>query len=416
MKTLSKSATAIISSATIVLLLVCLFLVPGEAKLYSLFVVSAIATGLGFYFKTLTLTKSIGLTFVSILIFLFVWDLGSQALFDKAADDRIATIRNTFKNDKATAEKAVSEELVKLYGDEDKGIAPDPTARPNSLPSPAMVLDAANVLLDDIYEVQKKKKEFRKSTEKINKKLRAEGKPEIKYTGRPSFGDMIVTSLVNIFYGVLLAISISVPLGILIGLSKNFRIAINWFVQVFKPISPVVWFLLVQMIVNTIMADVEEKDSIKFYITFISVGLCAMWATLVNTSVGVSSVDENYLNVAKVLRLSVGKKIFKVVLPSSIPLIFTGLRITVSVSWMVLIAVEWLSQSPGLGGFVREEFQNGSNSSNAKIMVAMLVIGVIGFFLDKIMGAVQGMMSFEDKQSVSPLAVIKQLFSKKKAA
>ena len=84
--------------------------------------------------------------------------------------------------------------------------------------------------------------------------------------------------------------------------------------------------------------------------TVISVGLCAMWPTLVNTSMGVSSVDKDYINVAKVLKLGAFQKIFKVILPSSLPLIFTGLRITLSVAWMVLIAIELLAQSPGLFG------------------------------------------------------------------
>ena len=135
---------------------------------------------------------------------------------------------------------------------------------------------------------------------------------------------------------------------------------------------------------------------VSFIISFIAVGLCAMWATLVNTTLGVSSVENDYMNVAKVLNLSVGQKVFKIVLPSSFPLIFTGLRITVSVAWMVLIAIELLSQSPGLGTFVWEEFQNGANDSNAKIIAAMFVIGIIGFLLDRIMFSVQKLMTFTE--------------------
>ncbi len=122
-----------------------------------------------------------------------------------------------------------------------------------------------------------------------------------------------------------------------------------------------------------------------------------MWATLVNTSVGVSSVDKDYLNVSRVLRLGVISNVFKVILPSSVPLIFTGLRITLSVAWMVLIAIELLAQSPGLGSFVWEEFQNGANDSNAKIIVAMFVIGGIGFALDRLMMLVQKAVSYESK-------------------
>jgi len=345
--------------------------------------------------------KTLGLSLSAIIAFLLLWTAASNALYNRAVNTTIEKIRAT------QSEEAALETQKRIESG-------DPSSQPNSLPSPIYVWKTAKVLVKDAAEVMQDKSAFKKKMAKTNKKLEAQGKKPIVYTGRPSFLDQIVTSLENILWGVVLAMCISIPIGILTGLSKNFKTATNWFVQIFKPISPVVWFLLVQMIVNTIMTDQEGNNA--FVITFISVGLCAMWATLVNTSVGVSSVDENYLNVAKVLRLGVGKKIVKVVLPAAVPLIFTGLRITVSVSWMVLIAVEWLSQSPGLGGFVREEFQNGSSSSNAKIMVAMFVIGIIGFLLDKLMASIQGLVSFEDRQTSSPLMLVKSLFVKKQAA
>jgi len=114
----------------------------------------------------------------------------------------------------------------------------------------------------------------------------------------------------------------------------------------------------------------------------------------------VSSVDKDYINVAKVLKLGTFQKVFKVILPSSLPLIFTGLRITLSVAWMVLIAIELLAQSQGLGLFVWEEFQNGANDSNAKIIVAMFIIGIIGFLLDRLMLTVQNMVSFNKNEGV----------------
>ncbi len=346
--------------------------------------------------------KNVGLIIGSIISFLIIWNMASNALYKRAVSTTITKI------EKLQSKEAAEETRKRIESG-------DPSSQPNSLPSPLLVWKTAGLLLDDAHKVMKKKQDFYKKMEKTNAKLKQAGKESITYTGRPSFLDQTITSLKNIFWGVLLAISIAIPVGILMGLSKRFKTSINWFVQIFKPISPVVWFLLVQMIVNTIMTDPDSDNA--FVITFISVGLCAMWATLVNTSVGVSSVDESYLNVSKVLRLGIGKKIFKVVLPASIPLIFTGLRITVSVAWMVLIAVEWLSQSPGLGGFVREEFQNGSSSSNAKIMVAMFVIGIIGVILDKLMASVQGLVSFENKsQSPSPLSIMRNMFISKKAA
>ena len=345
--------------------------------------------------------KPIGLSLSAIIAFLLLWTAASNALYNKAVNTTVEKIRVTQSEEAALETKRRIE-------------SGDPSSQPNSLPSPLFVWKTAKLLAKDATQVMKDKRAFSKKMEATNKKLKAQGKKPIVYTGRPSFLDQIITSLENILWGVVLAMCVSIPIGILTGLSKNFRTATNWFVQIFKPISPVVWFLLVQMIVNTIMTDPDGNNA--FVITFISVGLCAMWATLVNTAVGVSSVDENYLNVAKVLRLGVGKKIVKVVLPAAVPLIFTGLRITVSVSWMVLIAVEWLSQSPGLGGFVREEFQNGSSSSNAKIMVAMFVIGLIGFLLDKLMASIQGFVSFEDRQKTTPFMVVKNLFIKKQAA
>jgi nitrate/nitrite transport system permease protein len=149
------------------------------------------------------------------------------------------------------------------------------------------------------------------------------------------------------------------------------------------------------MVIKTLLANSDVDKS--FVISFISVGFCSMWATLVNTTMGVSSVDKDYLNVSKVLRLGVFSNVFKVILPASVPMIFTGLRITLSVAWMVLIAIELLAQSPGLGSFVWEEFQNGANDSNAKIIVAMFVIGIIGFLLDRIMMFFQKILNLDSK-------------------
>jgi len=268
----------------------------------------------------------------------------------------------------------------------------DISCQPNTLPSPTQVWASFNTLIADHRTISADKLAFKEKTAAINEKRVAEGKDPITYTGRPSFVDQIFTSLKTVFAGFLLAFLIAVPIGIVIGLSQTLRNSFNWLIQVFKPVSPVVWLLLVFMIVKTMTKD-SNQDS-AFIISFISVGLCAMWATLVNTAMGVSTVDKDYINVAKVLRLGALQKVFKVILPSSLPLIFTGLRITLSVAWMVLIAIELLAQSPGLGSFVWEEFQNGANDSNSKIIVAMFVIGIIGFLLDRIMLIIQNMVSF----------------------
>ena len=324
--------------------------------------------------------KSLGITLLSMLAFLLVWQLAAGYLYGVEADARV--------------ERVLAEQGAEAAAEMRDCIASgDVSCKPNTLPAPAEVWRAGQQLLADHYVIRAEKAAFAERTAAINEQRAAQGLDLITYTGRPSFVDQIFTSLKTVVVGFFIALFIAVPIGIAMGLNERLRTAFNWFIQVFKPVSPVVWLLLVFMIVKTLTLGSDSDTS--FLISAISVGLCSMWATLVNTSVGVSSVPQDYLNVAKVLKLGLGKKIFKVILPSAIPLIFTGLRITVSVAWMVLIAIELLAQSPGLGSFVWEEFQNGANDSNAKIIVAMFLIGFIGFLLDRIMYYVQQSVSFE---------------------
>nr|WP_299070808.1 ABC transporter permease [uncultured Allomuricauda sp.] len=329
--------------------------------------------------------KKVVVPILSILAFIGLWHAGAKALYNMEA---------TYKIEKALTdqgqEAATAMETCILSG--------DISCQPNTLPSPVQVWTSFKTLLADHQIISADKIAFKEKTAALNEKRVAEGKEPITYTGRPSFVDQIFTSLKTVFAGFLLALLIAVPIGIVIGLSETLRNSFNWLIQIFKPVSPVVWLLLVFMIVKTMTKD-SNQDS-AFIISFISVGLCAMWATLVNTAMGVSSVDKDYINVAKVLKLGQFQKVFKVILPSSLPLIFTGLRITLSVAWMVLIAIELLAQSPGLGSFVWEEFQNGANDSNSKIIVAMFIIGIIGFLLDRIMLTIQNMVSFNKNEGV----------------
>lgn len=327
--------------------------------------------------------KKILLPVISFLGFMLVWQLSATYLYNIEADRKI---------EKAFSEggPVAAEEMISCL--QNRNIS----CLPNTLPSPSTVLSALQALITDHRMIRQKKTEFTRQMATINIERQTQGLDVIKYTGRPSFVDQIFTSLITVFAGCTLAIFIAIPIGIVMGLSPGIRNSVNWMVQLFKPVSPVVWLLLVFMIVKTVMRNGNMDKS--FVISFVSVGLCAMWATLVNTSHGVSTVHKDYINVARVLQLSLTKKIFKVILPSAMPLIFTGIRITVSVAWMVLIAIELLAQSPGLGSFVWEEFQNGASDSNAKIIVAMLVIGVIGFLLDRTMVLVQKAFSYNKKE------------------
>lgn len=220
------------------------------------------------------------------------------------------------------------------------------------------------------------------------------------YTGKETFLDQIFTSLITVTSGFLVAAIIAIPLGIWMGLNKRLNASFNPIVQIFKPVSPLAWLPLVTMVVSALYVSDDPMVSKSFLTSMITVSLCSLWPMVINTSIGVSSIDSDLLNVSKVLRLSAFTHIKKIVLPASIPMIFTGMRLSFSVAWMVLIAAEMLAQNPGLGKFVWDEFQNGSSDSLARIMAAVVVIGFIGFLLDRGMLQLQRKVSW-NKSSVS---------------
>ena len=213
------------------------------------------------------------------------------------------------------------------------------------------------------------------------------------YSGPPTFVDQIFTSLKTVGMGFTLASIVAVPLGLVAGMSKRFNAAINPIVQIMRPISPLAWLPIVTMVVSASIANDDGGLPKSFIISAIVVMMCSMWPTLINTAIGTASIDKDLLNVARVLRLGWFDKLTKLVLPSSLPYIFTGMRLSLGVGWMVLIAAEMLAQNPGLGKFVWDEFQNGNEKSLARIMVAVVVIGLIGVLLDRVMMALQAFVS-----------------------
>jgi nitrate/nitrite transport system permease protein len=218
---------------------------------------------------------------------------------------------------------------------------------------------------------------------------------ERKYAGKPTYIDQIFTSLKTVFAGFLIAALIAVPVGVLCGLSSVFNTAVNPFIQIFKPVSPLAWLPIVMIMVSALYNPAEPWFEKSFLSSAITVALCSLWPALINTALGVASIEQDYLNVARVLKLSWFKKVWKIVLPSALPLIFTGLRLSLGVGWMVLIAAEMLAQNPGLGKFVWDMFQNGSSQTLAQIMVAVFTIGFIGFILDRTMMVLQKAVSFD---------------------
>ena len=277
------------------------------------------------------------------------------------------------------------------------GVAASIQTSIGSVPGPMAVWREWNNLVADHRAERQKEVAFDARMEKLKEKFVAQGRPwkERRYSGKPTFFDQIVTSLITVFAGFLIASLVAVPVGILCGLSQRFYAAVNPLIQVFKPVSPLAWLPIVMILVSALYTSNDPLFEKSFISSAITVALCSLWPTLVNTALGVASVDSDHMNVARVLRLGPTERVFKIVIPSALPLIFTGLRLSLGVGWMVLIAAEMLAQNPGLGKFVWDMFQNGSSQTLAQIMVAVFTIGIIGFFLDRIMIVFQRMVSFD---------------------
>lgn len=281
-------------------------------------------------------------------------------------------------------------------------LAPKVQTSLGAVPGPAQVWAEAVNLHEDAKGKAQSREKFETMVDKRNQKLidagRADEVKQIAYTGAPSYYEQIWTSIKTVFFGFLIATVVAVPLGIAAGLSATANAALNPLIQIFKPVSPLAWLPIVTMIVSALNATNDGLFAKSFLISAVTVTLCSLWPTLINTSLGVASIDKDLVNVSKVLKMNTWTKITKLVLPSSLPLIFTGLRLSLGVGWMVLIAAEMLAQNPGLGKFVWDEFQNGSSSSLAKIMVAVFTIGIIGFLLDRVMFTLQSLFTFSNNR------------------
>ncbi len=268
-----------------------------------------------------------------------------------------------------------------------------------AIPGPTAVWHEVGGLLDEHYaEKQKEVDYYQRQHERNQQKLAENPDAEIKnrpYNGQATYLDKILTSLYTVFAGFVVATLIAVPLGLICGMSPVVNTAINPLIQIFKPVSPLAWLPIVTLVVSAVYVTTDDSWFEKSFLTSaITVTLCSLWPTLINTAVGVSSIDKDLVNVGKVLRLNWSTQIQKIIIPSSLPYIFTGMRLSLGVGWMVLIAAEMLAQNPGLGKFVWDEFQNGSSNSLGRIMVAVFTIGIIGFILDRIMQSLQNVFSF----------------------
>jgi nitrate/nitrite transport system permease protein len=272
-----------------------------------------------------------------------------------------------------------------------------------TFPGPAEVYSQWGNLIEEHKTERKREADFyaRQATRNAEA-LSADPKAEVKtrkFSGHPTFVDKIETSLITVLSGFFLATIIAIPFGIVIGLSESLYRGFNPIIQIFKPISPLAWLPLITLVVSSVYTSESPMFQKSFVISLLTVSLCSLWPTMINTAVGVAGVSKDLVNVSRVLRLSWLTHVRKIVLPSSIPMMFTGLRLSLGIAWMVLIAAEMLAQNPGLGKFVWDEFQNGSSDSLGRICVAVLTIGLIGFFLDRTLLLIQGWVNW-DKSAV----------------
>src|SRR5256884_3586221 len=188
-------------------------------------------------------------------------------------------------------------------------------------------------------------------------------------------GRLAFYSLVRVGKGFALALLIGTPIGFLLGLSKTFHASFDPIVQFLRPISPLAWLPL-----GLVIFQKSEPAAI------FTIALCAMWPTVINTAAGVRSISQDYLNVGRVLKLSRWKMLTKIIVPATMPYVFTGYRLSLGLAWLVIVASEMLTGTPGVGGFLWQEYNSLVYSH---ILLSVITIGTIGFTLDRVMGFVE---------------------------
>jgi nitrate/nitrite transport system permease protein len=179
-------------------------------------------------------------------------------------------------------------------------------------------------------------------------------------------------SLVRVAKGFLLGALIGTPLGLLLGLSITLHRMFDPVIQILRPISPLAWLPL-----GLVLFQKSEPAAL------FAIAVCSMWPTVINGAAGVKAIPQDYWNVAKVLRLSKFTTFVKIVIPATLPYLFTGYRLSLGIAWLVIVASEMLTGTPGVGGFLWQEY---NSLIYAHILLAILTIGIVGFTLDRLMG------------------------------
>jgi len=184
-------------------------------------------------------------------------------------------------------------------------------------------------------------------------------------------GRLAYYSLVRVSKGFLLGIALATPLGLLLGVSPTLHRMFDPVIQILRPISPLAWLPLGLVVFR------KSEPAAMF-----AIAVCSMWPTVINSAAGVRAIPQDYWNVAKVLRLSRFTTFTKIVVPATMPYIFTGYRLSLGIAWLVIVASEMLTGTPGIGGFLWQEY---NSLIYAHIVLAILTIGIIGFVLDLLM-------------------------------
>ncbi|MDX2156337.1 MAG: nitrate ABC transporter permease [Hyphomicrobiaceae bacterium] len=193
-------------------------------------------------------------------------------------------------------------------------------------------------------------------------------------------GIQLAYSIGRVLLGYGLALLVAVPLGFLIGMSPLMSRALDPFIQVLKPISPLAWMPLA-------LYTIKDSNTSAIFVIFI----CSVWPMLINTSFGVASVRRDWINVARTLELGTWRTAFRVILPAAAPTIFTGMRISIGIAWLVIVAAEMLVGGTGIGYFVWNEW---NNLSITNVINAILLIGLVGMALDQLMARLQRLVSY----------------------
>jgi nitrate/nitrite transport system permease protein len=193
-------------------------------------------------------------------------------------------------------------------------------------------------------------------------------------------GIQLAHSLGRVGLGYLFAMLFAIPLGFVIGMSPLMYRALDPFIQVLKPISPLAWMPIA-------LYTIKDSSISGIFVIFI----CSVWPMLINTAYGVAAVRRDWLNVARTLEVRPLRRAFQVILPAAAPTILTGMRISMGIAWLVIVAAEMLVGGTGVGYFVWNEWNN-LNLTN--VIFAILVIGVVGMLLDLVIGRLQKLVTY----------------------